>query len=113
LPDFEAREAILEIHIGRRGIPLDCAYGDLAALTEGYSGRELGALCGRVIDRITAEQNPDLASLADRGAQAVKDYSLKFRPILQTDFAEAVRAIKPETSPKELERYHAWEQRLN
>jgi len=113
LPDFEAREAILEIHLGKRGIPLEGSYSDLAALTQGYSGRELGALCNRVVDRITAEQNPDLANLADSGAQAVKDYSLRFRPIVQTDFVEAVRTIKPGTSPQEVERYHAWEQRLN
>jgi len=49
LPDAEARKAILDIHLGKRGHKTTLPIATLVTRTEGYSGREIEQVCQTAI----------------------------------------------------------------
>ncbi len=113
LPDRDAREAILDIHLSRRGIRSKVSMEDLAGMTEGFSGRELESFCKQVIYKMIRERNESLPDIVDRGLDAVRSYKIKVRELARPDFEDAAQAIRPQTSPEEAKRYLEWGTRLD
>jgi SpoVK/Ycf46/Vps4 family AAA+-type ATPase len=113
LPDEKTRESILHILLSRRGIDSDVSYQELAAMTEGYSGRELERISQEAVSRMVKELNPQITELVDRGFDAVNSYELKLRPVIRHDFEAALAKIKPEISGSNLRRFVEWDNSLN
>jgi SpoVK/Ycf46/Vps4 family AAA+-type ATPase len=108
LPDKDARESILRIHLERRGIDSNVGYGELGDLTEGYSGRELEHICREVVSRIVRDLNPQIPELVDKGFDAVQSYELKLRPVEKRDFEAVLAYSKPETTESDLKKFVDW-----
>ncbi len=108
LPDGDTRRAILEIHLTKKGFQLDCEMEELLGLTEGLSGRELESLAKEVTNRMVAQENDRIPELVDKGLDAVRDYSIRVRPLTRDDFERARRHVQPVTSPEDMQRYYDW-----
>jgi SpoVK/Ycf46/Vps4 family AAA+-type ATPase len=72
LPDEATRERILRIHLEKKGFPVEQGYPELAALTEGYSGREIERFCKEVTTGMVEEVNHGIPALVDQGLDTVK-----------------------------------------
>src|SRR5436190_3401578 len=110
LPDVSTRERILRIHLEKKGFPVEVPYGDLAAQTEGYSGREIERYCKEVTTGMVEEVNKGIPALVDQGLDTVKKYKIKVRPLTQKDFEAAARLIHPQTTPEEMQKYYNWKE---
>jgi SpoVK/Ycf46/Vps4 family AAA+-type ATPase len=108
LPDAPARDDILRHHLERRGLESEVSYADLAALTGGYSGRELAGVCQEVVNKIILSSNPDVSHLVDKGMEAIKEYTLRLRPITLADFEAGLDGIRPGTSAADIHAYDSW-----
>lgn len=108
LPDEKARESILRIHLERRGVDLDVSYQELAAMTEGYSGRELERISQEAVSKMIKELNPQIPELVDRGFDTVRSYELKLRPVTKHDFEAVLAHVRPEVSDSDLRRFAEW-----
>ena len=108
LPDEDARKAILDIHLTRRGFKSRIPPDQLAGMTRGYSGREIESFCKQVIYRMIRERNEGLPGVIDRGLDAVRSYRIKLRELSREDFDWAAQRIHPQTSPEEARRYADW-----
>ena len=81
----------------------------IAAMTEGYSGRELERISQEAVSRMVKELNPQIAELVNLGFGAVKSYELKLRPVERKDFEAVLVNIKPEIAESDLQRFRDWE----
>jgi katanin p60 ATPase-containing subunit A1 len=108
LPDAGARAVILDLQLGRAGHHSQVPTQELVAQTEGYSGREIVALCQEAISRMVAQANPELLEVADQGRQALSDYELRVAPLTTKDFQHALARVRPGTTPAYLDRLDAW-----
>lgn len=108
LPDIFARQQIFRIHLEKNGILVAVPYEDLAGLTEGYSGREIAALCTQAVMIMVQEQNPSLMDLVDKGVDALRAYSLSLRPIVRENFTRALASIRPMSTPEMLRAFQEW-----
>ena len=110
LPDEPTRERILRIHLEKKGFPVEPSYGELARMTDGYSGREIERFCKEVTTGMVEEVNRDIPSLVDQGLDKVKKYRIKVRTLTQRDFDQAARMIHPQTTPEEMQKYYNWKE---
>jgi SpoVK/Ycf46/Vps4 family AAA+-type ATPase len=108
LPDAPTRERILRIHLEKKGYGSGTSYAELAAMTEGYSGREIERFCKEVVTGMVEECNREIPGLVDRGLDAVRKHRLKVRPLAKADFDAAARLIHPQTTPEEMRKYYEW-----
>ncbi len=106
LPDPAARRAVLEIHLTRKGHPLQFPIERLVEATEGLSGRQLAYLAAAAVESMVAQCNPDLAEVAAQGTAG--EYRIKTRPLQWADFESLLASTKPDTSPEELHRFENW-----
>ncbi len=112
LPDDDARKAILEIHLTRRGHRSDVALESLVKRTEGFSGREIEQLCQAAIATMTQRCNPDLLEIADKGQEALREYEIKVSPLTEKDFKVAFTQTHPIATPESQKRYSDWIKRV-
>jgi SpoVK/Ycf46/Vps4 family AAA+-type ATPase len=110
LPEERTRERILRIHLERKGFPVEVPYPELAAMTDGYSGREIERFCKEVTTGMVEEVNRDIPSLVDQGLDTVKKYKIKVRPLTREDFDSAARLIHPQTTKEEMQKYYNWKE---
>lgn len=108
LPDTDARRAILEIHLTRRGHKLAVSLEDLVKRTDGYSGREIEQVCQTAITSMTRRANPDLMAVVDKGQSALRAYEIKVGPLIEADFQTAFSQIHPSVDEASMRRYHEW-----
>jgi len=108
LPDAAAREAILALNIHRAGYRSEVSLKELVDRTQGYSGREIAALCRVAINRMEMRANPDLLEVADKGRKALLDYQLEIAPLTAADFEFALARVQPATTAADLRRLDAW-----
>jgi katanin p60 ATPase-containing subunit A1 len=108
LPDAQARYAILDIFLRKRGHQTDVPLEWLVERTEGFSGAELERLCKEAITLMIERMNPSLVKLVDLGRDALEQYQIQVRPITKAEWEEAFRRTPPETPPALLERYETW-----
>ena len=112
LPDADARKAILDIHLVRRGFRTTVTTEQLAELTQGFSGREIEGFCKQVIYGMIQEQNRELPGIVDDGLDAVRKYEIRTRELTTEDFEGAARSVAPQTTPEEAQRYAEWGVRI-
>ncbi|RPH42745.1 MAG: ATP-binding protein [Planctomycetota bacterium] len=110
LPDEKTRERILQIHLGKKGFPIEMDYPDLAQLTTGYSGREIERFCKEVTTSMVEEVNRDIPTLVDQGLDTVKKYRIKVRPLSRGDFESDAKLIHPQTTKEEMQKYYNWKE---
>ena len=108
LPDEDARKAILEIQIGRRGHRSQVSLKELVKHTDGFSGREIEQLCQAAITHMTKRANPNLMTVVDKGQQAIRDYEIRVEPLSEEDFEIAFAQVKPITTAEMIQRYAGW-----
>ena len=108
LPDPDARRAILEIHIPKRGHKLNIPLENLVTRTEGYAGREIEQLCQTAITHMTQRANPGLMDIVDQGQEALRKYEIKVAPLEEEDFKVAFSQIHPSTDPQLVRRHLEW-----
>ncbi|XP_062375965.1 fidgetin-like protein 1 [Sardina pilchardus] len=100
LPEAEARRKIVSNLMGREKSQLgpDELEGVVRG-TEGFSGADMTQLCREAaLGPIRSIQFSDMATIT---AEQV-------RPILHSDFQEALRTVRPSVSSKDLELYEEW-----
>lgn len=101
LPDKMARKKIFEIHMEDVDIADDVDYGELADLSEGYSGRDLSIVCKE------AAMEP-IRDLQVSGRMEEEEEIVELRPVSREDFLKAIENIRPATSPEDLKKYTDW-----
>ena len=110
LPETSTRERILRIHLEKKGFTAEVPYPELAAMTDGYSGREIERFCKEVTTGMVEESNHGIPALVDQGLDLVKKYKIKIRPLTKADFDAAARLIHPQTTPEEMKKYYNWKE---
>jgi len=89
LPDAATRAEIFRLQTEANGFeiarPLTCQ--ELAAMTDGKSGRDIQRVCKKVLLNVLKECNRQVPELVARGA--IKNYALQTRPFTRSDFAQA------------------------
>ncbi len=92
LPDAAARFKLFEIYLGKRPLDDDMDFNALVERTDGYSGADIKAICGRAATR------PFLESVA--GAAP--------RKICLADCVAVIEDIPPSVNRKDLAKYDQW-----
>ncbi|MFQ5647873.1 MAG: ATP-binding protein [Candidatus Aenigmatarchaeota archaeon] len=105
LPDDKARRGIFRIHL--RDAKTSISVEDLAQRAEGFSGRDIAAVCQEAINHMVRDMNPGLTELT---AEQVSRYTLKSRPLTREDFDYAFGKVKPMATKADLEKYEKWKQ---
>lgn len=93
LPDGPARFRLFEMYLGKRPLADDVDFAELVQQTEGYSGADIKAICGRAATR------PFLESVG--GAEP--------RNIHQADLLAVIAQTPPSVSPLDAKRFESWE----
>ncbi len=108
LPDAEARKHIFEIHL--KGLDLSgITIGQLAGMSEAYSGRDIASVCREAIMFMIRQQNPMLEELT---ATQIEKYSMCHRPLTRADFEHAFSKVKRTVDDKAVGRYEAWKAKM-
>lgn len=105
MPDLEAREVVVKIHLrgaGMSGVSME----GIAQRTEFYSGRDIMNVCEEAVIGMVRECNPRLQEMEGRELEL---YSIKTRPLTQSDFDRALEKIKPSVSLEDMEKFKDWE----
>ena len=108
LPDADARRAILEIHLARRGHKLTLPIEELVQRTDGYSGREIEQICQTAITSMTRRANPGLMAVVDKGQTALRAYEIQVEALTEADFQNAFSQIHPAVDVASIKRYQDW-----
>ena len=105
LPDATARRVILDGLLDRGDVAQSISASDRSAIvnaTENYSASDLRLLAEDAVQEPLRELGERIASIN------IKDV----RPCKKTDFAKALRVIKPSADASLLERYDEWAQKF-
>ncbi len=116
LPNRSGREGIFRLHLEGRGFEVEgITYGELADLTEGYSGRDIRAVCQRAIIKMLRRANPGITDLILRvdGLDGLRRFTYRVEPIRRDELVEAINSVKPAVSPEEVVRYEEWAERYS
>jgi len=105
LPDERSRRSIFQIHLEGAGVEGSAVLGELARRTEGFSGRDIRAVCQEATSGMIRQMNPELEDLSSR---QVESYRLKTRTLSMSDFDRALLKVKPATSKADAKRYEDW-----
>lgn len=103
LPDPVTRRTLIEHMLQKQGPSGDhlprTALDHIVALTDGYSGSDLSAVCQEAALGPIREMNP--SQLRTVKAEDV-------RPIREDDFLKAIKIIRPSVSPESLSAFERW-----
>ena len=108
LPDAEARQAILDIHLLRKGHTLDFPLERLVQATDGLSGRQLAHVAAAAVEAMVARCNPNLADIVAEAARPWKAYQITTRSLAWTDLESVLAQIKPDSTPEAIQRFETW-----
>ncbi|MFW6108625.1 MAG: ATP-binding protein, partial [bacterium] len=110
LPDRQARQAILRIHIEPAGYTLadDVSYEQLARRTRNFSGRALRHLAKKAVKAMLRDANAAAPERVDAGD--IADYTIATRPLTAADFEEALRHCRPSTA--DMRDYVRWREQV-
>ena len=100
LPEAAARRQIIASLMAREKNELAAEELEgVVAAAEGFSGADMTQLCREAaLGPIRSIQLSDIATISPD----------QVRPILYRDFQDALRAVRPSVSPKDLELYEDW-----
>jgi len=108
LPDEDARRAVLEIHLKRKGYRLDFDVERLVEASEGLSCRQLAHTAARAVEAMLTDVNPDLPDVAVDGRTAIARYRIKTRLLQWRDFEPTLATMRPDTSSETVQKYVRW-----
>lgn len=109
LPDPSAREAILDIHLKRKGHQSQVSIKELVERTDGFAGRELEQIGQIAINSMIRRANPDLLTVVDQGLGKLSTYQLSIEALTQEDFQSAFLQVKPLADQGVVQRYEVWQ----
>ncbi|XP_036395645.1 fidgetin-like protein 1 [Megalops cyprinoides] len=100
LPEAAARQQIVARLMSREKCRLESQELEhIVDGTEGFSGADMTQLCREAaLGPIRSIQVADIATISPE----------QVRPILYTDFLEALKTVRPSVSPKDLQLYEEW-----
>lgn len=108
LPDTHARKIIFQIHM--RGADVDgITFGDLAEMSERFSGRDIANICQEAISNMVREENKGIQDLT---SAQVSNYKIKYRPLGKSDFEESFSKIKPASTNQDMKRFDDWREKF-
>ncbi|MDW7733232.1 MAG: ATP-binding protein [Methanolobus sp.] len=107
LPDVDACEHILKIHL--KGLEYDLHLADIARMCvlANFSGRDIEALCRQAVWEMLGEANPFLNEL-----KVTKNRHLKMRPITVEDFKKSLNNISSSINPGVLDKYERFGKKI-
>ncbi len=108
LPDDDARRAILEIQLTKRGFKSQLDMQTLVNKTKGFAGREIEQFCIIAINNMVRRKNPDILETANRGLKEISEYQIKLEDLTEEDFALASSQVRPVTDEKRLVQFTNW-----
>lgn len=111
LPDFKTRREIFRLHLEGRGFTIEgVTYDELAGATDGYSGRDIRAVCQEAVMSMLRRANPGVGRLVEKEWSPLDVARATYRvlPIKSDEILEAIKRVKPAVSKAELERYEEW-----
>jgi len=101
LPDLPARAAIFQIHTAGVESSLDDEdFIELAARSDGYSGRDISNVCREVI--MLPIRELDMSGLLESSEE------VEVRSIVIEDFVKTLKKVKPMTNQASLKQYIDW-----
>jgi len=107
LPDAEARKQIFEIHT--KGLELSgVTIGQLAGMSDAYSGRDIASVCREAIMLMIRQQNPNMEEMT---AAQIEKYAMHYRPLTRDDFEHAFSKVKRTVNDKMISRYEEWKEK--
>lgn len=108
-PDQGARQAIFQQLIHKSGFLFDGEYKDLAAQSEGYTGRELQQLCKRALNTMILEQNSRLPDLLEGDLAAIREHRIATRSLRMDDFTPLFQESSPSVTHVQMKPYLAYQ----
>jgi len=109
LPDTDARRAIFDLLIQRRGLASAVNAEMLVRRSEGYSGRELEQVVAIAVRRMVRRANPAILDQVAAGKDALQRYQLQAEALQAGDFEAAWAQVRPATGATHAARYHDWQ----
>lgn len=109
LPDADAREEILKIHLTKKGHQTQMPVKELVRRTEGYAGREIEQLGQVAINQMIRRMNPDLLKVVDQGLDHLSKYQLKVEALSDADIETGFDQVKPLANTEVLQKYTEWQ----
>ena len=101
LPRKTSRRKIFEIHMEDIELSPEVDFGELADLTDGYSGRDISVVCREA----AMEPIRDLQRVGKLDSDRAR---LELRPVSRDDFLRAIENIGPGTTPEDVRKYIEW-----
>lgn len=110
LPDLETRKEILEVTLAENRLDPAVNLTEIAERLEGYTGSDIKEVCREAVVQISHEQ----ARLLDQGfvnsKEDITEGSLqRLRPVVMSDFENALNKLKRSVSEKGRELARVWE----
>lgn len=127
LPDQKAAEEIVSIHTTKGGIefagdpesflishadgPATSPEAAIASecVARRYTGSDIEAVCRVAVNSMVSRANDDLASVADAGIEAVRDYELRIDAVRPQDVREAFEQTSASLSESDVSRFDEWD----
>ncbi len=112
LPDVQAVEEMIKINTQKKGIEFK---GDLKPIASDcvsrlFAGRDVTTLCNEAIWNMVREQNTGLSTLADKSLDAIKQFKLKVRPVLESDFRKSFEIVESAVKERDVIKHETWAQ---
>jgi len=127
LPDVDAATEIVRIHTVHGGVDFDghpSAFVDdpqqardadtperaiaKRCVDDGYTGRDMEALCSAAVNNMITRHNPDLARLVDDSVKRLRSHTLDVGAILPQDVAHAFATTSPSLPEEDVARFYDW-----
>ena len=113
LPDKQARKQLFKLEMEKKGFKLQgITYEELAEMTEGYSGRDIRNACKEAIMAMLRRANPNIYEeiIKAQTLQQLQRAKYRVEPITREEILEAIRKVKPVTTPQQIQKYLQWTQ---
>jgi vacuolar protein-sorting-associated protein 4 len=100
-PSKEGRAKIFQLCTAGIELDEDVNFEELADITEEYSGSDIATVCREVVMLPVRELDVAGGLLNSTG-------TIQVRPVLQGDFIEVLKSIKPVVSDEEIKKFNDW-----
>ncbi len=127
LPGVDAATEIIRIHTVHGGVEFEghptafvddpglASDGDSPAraiarrcVDDGYTGRDMEALCRAAVNNMIDQRNPDLARLVDESVKRLRSHTLDVGRIQPRDIAHAFATTAPSLPEEDVARFYDW-----
>lgn len=128
LPDADAATEIIRIHTVYGGVSFEghpSAFVDdpkhargvdsperaiaQRCVEDGYTGRDMEALCSAAVNNMVTRHNPDLAHLVDESVKRLRSHTLDIGRIQPQDVTHAFATTSPSLPEEDVARFYDWD----